>query len=74
MFDNDYDIEEREIKVPYFDNTAIISQKGPYGHWFIRLARGQCPKEFEGAFTHYDVASKLIKAHETLKKSNKELR
>lgn len=65
-------IDENEIRtISYFDNKAILEQKGPYGHWFLRLERGVTPKEFSGAFTNPGAAIEIVKSHEQLKKNTK---
>jgi len=62
-----FDEETEEYRIPYMNNEAILSRKGPYGHFFIRLSKGAIPKAFEGAFTTRDAAEKIIKSYEARK-------
>jgi hypothetical protein len=48
------------FEVPYVDNTAIIEKKGAYGFWYVRLERGNNPKQFEGTFTSVEEARKAV--------------
>lgn len=66
------DEEDPDVEVPYLSNKAIISRRGPYGHYVIRLAKGITPREFEGTWTTLESATKQIKLLENRRNTEKE--